>query len=200
MDNYEYIVASLPVLSRDWKSDEGIDSGKVLEWTRSQLSGSDQATLGLLVDGWDDSKLGPEFYKKALSSRNRFIREYFLYDLKLRNAKVRYLNARLGRPEGQDIFRDEKPTPDESAQFSRAFSGEDILGREKAVDDLMWDKADALVQFHYFDLDVILAFMTRLHTIDRWLRLDPEEGKKMFRKLVGEVRGTYKGVQYEEKQ
>jgi len=198
MGNYEYIVASLPLLSRDWKSDEGIDSGKVISWTRERLSRSDQALLDLLQEGWDDAKIGPAFYEKALSCGNGFLREHFLYDLKLRNAKVRYLNSRLGRPADQDIFRDERPTDEESEAFAKAFSGDDILAREKAVDDLVWDKADSLSLFHYFDMDAILAFMVKLHIIDRWLRLDGERGKEMFRSLVGEVRGSYKGVHYEE--
>jgi hypothetical protein len=35
--------------------------------------------------------------------------------------------------------------------------------------------------------------------VDRWLELDEERGREKFQKLVVEVRGTFKGVDYKEK-
>ena len=55
---------------------------------------------------------------------------------------------------------------------------------------------DELTVQHYFDMDVILAFILKLHIIDRWHLLDEQTGREMFRKLVDEVRGTFKGVDY----
>ena len=39
--------------------------------------------------------------------------------------------------------------------------------------------------------DVILAFLAKGYLVDRWLKLDADKGKHLFRKLVDEVRGTY---------
>ena len=72
----------------------------------------------------------------------------------------------------------------------------DILARERAIDSLYWEKLDAMTVQHYFDMDVILAFILKLHIIDRWHQLDEKTGREMFRKLVNEVKATFKGVEY----
>lgn len=198
MNNYEYIIASLPVLSKDWKTSKGLDCDEVISMIRSQCSKKDNALIDILTSGFDDEKLGKEFYDEACSSRNSFIKEYFTYDLKLRNAKVRYLNGQLGRPEDQDIFCDPETSADEKDLMSSVFSTDDILERERGVDNLMWEKLDSMTLFNYFDISVILCFIAKLHIIERWLRLDEATGREMFRKLVMEVKGTFEGVHYDE--
>ena len=65
-----------------------------------------------------------------------------------------------------------------------------------ALDEVMWDKAVGLATFHYFDIDALLSFVVRLEIIHRWLRLDEKTGQELFRRLVQEVRGTFKGVEF----
>lgn len=198
MNNYEYIIASLPVLSTDWKAFKSLDCDGIISMIRSQCSKKDNALIDILLDGYDDGKLGKEFYEQACSSRNSFIREYFTFDLKLRNAKVRYLNGRLGRPADEDIFCDPETTPEEKAAMENLFDGDDILSKEKRVDDLMLERINGMTLFNYFDINAILGFIAKLHIIERWLRLDEQAGREMFRKLVMEVKGTFNGVQYDE--
>ena len=50
--------------------------------------------------------------------------------------------------------------------------------------------------FDYFDIEAVLAFIVKMQVVARWYRLDEQSGREMFRKLVGEVRGTFKGVNY----
>ena len=45
----------------------------------------------------------------------------------------------------------------------------------------------------YFDINVILGFLCKLHIVSRWAMLDEQTGREMFRKLVDEVRGTFRG-------
>ncbi len=198
MNNYEYIIASLPVLSKDWKASKGIDCNEIVSQIRQQCSKKDNELIDLLEDGHDNSKLGKEFYDKALASKNKFIREYFTFDLKMRNAKVRYLNTALGRDENQDIFADPECKPEEKEKLDSVFTSNDILERERNIDNLMWETIDSITLFDYFDIDAILGFIARLYIIGRWLKLDEKTGREMFRKLVSEVRGTYSGVKYNE--
>ena len=69
-------------------------------------------------------------------------------------------------------------------------SGHDILARERSLDDLMWNKAEELTTLHVFDLDLILGFVVRLEIIGRWVRLDENEGRALFRRLVEEIRNN----------
>ena len=74
--------------------------------------------------------------------------------------------------------------------------GEDLLARERALDDLMWDRISSMTVFDYFDVEAVLAFIAKMQVVARWYRLDEQSGREMFRRLVDEVRGTFKGVQY----
>lgn len=68
------------------------------------LGSSDLAAMQTVLDGFDSEKLTPAFYAAALASKNGFIRDYFLFDLNVRNSKVAFLNEEIGRPEGTDIM------------------------------------------------------------------------------------------------
>ena len=198
MDNYEYIISSLPVLSQDVRPGEPARDN-LLAFIREQLSRKDNAVVDLLLRGHDEASLDESFYQEALASGDRFIREYFRFDLHLRNAKVRYLNRALDRPETQDIFMEPDGVFEEAAEAERALATDDILGRERALDDLRWKKISALGLFDYFCLDTILGFIARYQITRRWAVLDEEAGRKLFRELVEEVRGTFKGVEFNDK-
>ena len=211
MSNFEYIIASLPVLIPDYKYADGKGFGHFIEEIRENLSEADGATMDLLLRGLDGNALDEDFYTVALKHRNRFIRNWFRFDLNLRNAKVRWLNERLGRPLKQDVLTGENPEAEdadiegfrfragefeEAAALEEVLAKTNLLSREKALDDLVWKKADELTVFDYFDLEAVLAFIVKLKIADRWLVLDPEEGRERFRRLVKEVKGTFKGVNY----
>jgi len=200
MNNYYYIVASLPVLSHEWKP--GAETPQsIRQDILEQCSGKDRQLVMLLEDGFVDGNLTPDFYRTALAHRNRFIREYFRFDLSVRNAKVRYLNRALGRdPEKDTVVLDEDAAEemfDEASSLDAILHGKDILERERGIDDLIWGKIDDLTTYDYFDIEAILGFLAKLHIVERWYTLDEQTGREMFRKLVDEVRGTFKGVRYE---
>ena len=187
MNNYEYIIASLPVPDKD----EALDVSALVEEIRSQLSESDNALMDLLLSGFNTDSLNEEFYRKALGSRNAFIREYFLWDLRVRNTKTEFLNRTLGRSSGQDVIGlPDSQEFDARGEVEAVLSQSDILARERGLDALMWDKCEQLTMLHLFDVDIILAFTARLMITDRWNRLDPATGREMFRSLVEEIRKT----------
>ena len=194
MNNYEYIVASLPVLRLDdLKAGKGL-AERLLGEIRSQLSGRDNAVLDFLLLSYDPDRLNADFYKRALAHKNRFVREWFAFDRDLRNTVVAYLNDSLGREKGLDQLllegREEAEFP-ERAKADAILHGTDILDRERGLDELRWQKIDEITLMDYFDLEVILGFVCKLKIIDRWLQLDPESGRALFRKLVEDIRSTY---------
>ena len=210
MNNYIYIIAGLPDFTPDWRQGEkSLD--EYLEQTRELLSEKDNKVLDFIVKGFDKDQIGLEFYKEALSHRLGFIREFFQFDLNVRNQKVRYLNQALGRAPEKDILslRDpeaeetglepEAPEFKEETRLQSILEGKDILARERGIDDLYWEKIDEITLFDYLNFDKILGIMVKMMIIRRWLILDEETGRQMFKRLVDEVRGTFKGVQYDEK-
>ena len=193
MDNYAYIIASLPVLNQE-DHPEHFVAEEILAEIREQLSARDNSVLDLLLEGYDPDKLDAEFYRRALAHGNRFIREWFRFDLDLRNATVAFLNDSLGRPEGQDLVllaeREAEEFPEEEA-VQQVLNRADLLQRERGLDDLRWQKIDELTVLDVFDIELVLGFVAKLKIIDRWLQLDPESGRELFRKLVEDVRSTY---------
>ena len=144
--------------------------------------------------GFDPEKLNAGFYRACLGSGSRFLREYFLFDLFLRNTKVEYLNASLGRPEGKDVLLLEELEDyefEQKEEIVEILSGTDIIGREKGLDMAIWEHVEEVTTMDVFDMDAILGFIARLKIIDRWDKLDPETGAELFRRLIKEIRATY---------
>ena len=209
MNNYVYIIAGLPDFTPDWRQG-GQSLDGYLDQAAELLSAKDNETVRFVTDGFDKDKIGLEFYRQALSHRNGFIRDFFEFDLNVRNRKVMYLNQALGRDLDKDILslRDpeaeetglepEAPEFKEAERLQSILEGSDILSRERGIDDLYWDKIDELTLFDYLNFDKILAIIAKMMIIRRWLILDEETGRQMFKKLVDEVRGTFKGVEYNE--
>lgn len=210
MSNYIYIIAGLPDFTPDWKQgDKSLD--EILNQVRELLSEKDNEVLDFIAKGFDKDQIGLEFYKEALAHRIGFIREFFRFDFDVRNQKVRYLNNALGRAPEKDVLKltdpeaeenglePEEPEFKESAKLQTILEKNDILSRERGIDDLYWDKIDELTLFDYLNFEKVLGIVVKMMIIRRWLVLDEETGRAMFKKLVDEVRGTFKGVEYNEK-
>ncbi len=194
MNNYEYIVASLPVIELGSRLGSSSAANAIIDDIREQLSNKDNALVTMLLDGFDPEKLNAGFYRACLGSGSRFLREYFLFDLFLRNTKVEYLNASLGRPEGKDVLLLEELEDyefEQKEEIVEILSGTDIIGREKGLDMAIWEHVEEVTTMDVFDMDAILGFIARLKIIDRWDKLDPETGAELFRRLIKEIRATY---------
>ena len=189
MDNYVYIVAGLPELTSGFEN-TGFDYASVKESIMELLSEKDQQLVELMEEGFDENTLGADFYAKAAESKNRFIREYFDFDGRLRNMKVEYLAKRLGK-NGED-FVVELPEADfeEEKQIQDILADADFVQREQKMDELKWEKASDIARMDYFNMNAILAFMVKAKTVQRWAELDAAKGQEMFKKLVQEIRGT----------
>ena len=209
MNNYTYIIAGLPDFTPDWRQgDKSLED--YLAQVKELLSEKDKETLRLIEDGFNKEKIGLEFYKEALANRSSFIQDFFQFDLNVRNAKVRYLNQALGRDPQKDVLsladpdaeengiETEEPEFKEAARLQAILEGKDILARERGIDDLYWDKIDEITLFDYLNFSKILGMVVKMMIIRRWLLLDEEAGRVMFKRLVDEVRGTFKGVEYNE--
>lgn len=212
MSNFEYIISSLPWLTTDFKYAEGQGFSQVMQEIRENLGEKDSEVLDFLLRGYDAGELTPDFYAQALKHPQKFIREYFSFDLNLRNAKVRYLNRQLGRPEDEDVISGKGGPQDEDLdidlyrfrpmefeeekQVQDALEQGDLLSREKDLDDITWARISSLETFHYFDLTAVLAYVAKLAIVNRWLALDEKKGRELFRQLVQEVKGSFKGVDY----
>lgn len=194
MNNYEYIIAGLPVLVRN--ADERTDAAALIGEIRAQLSEKDNALVDFLLAQSNGREPDAAYYMEAASSRSGFIRKYLDFERKLRNTKVEFLNRTLGREEGQDIVSLGEDVQDEDfpekAEVEAVLSGSDILARERGLDNLLWNKIEDITVMETFSADAVLAFIAKLSIVDRWLKLDEESGRRMFRSLVAEIKENHK--------
>ena len=193
MNNYVYIVASLPEIAVNYEG-TSFDYAAVKEQIVELLSEDDQKLVELLEEGFDENTLGAEFYAKAAESKNRFIREYFDFDGRLRNMKVAYLAKRLDKQGTQYLVDMPEADFEEESQIKEILENADFVLREQKMDELKWEKASDIARMDYFNMNAILAFLVKAKTVQRWAELDKAKGEEMFRKLVKEVRGTFEGI------
>ena len=179
MDNYPYIIASLPDLALDFERHD-FDYQFIRENIFFSLSQEDRRLIEWLEQGFADENLNEDFYRASSRCGNRFIRDYFGFDWLMRNEKVAWLER---RESGEDF--------EEKATLHKAFTIPDILKREQAVSGIVWNKIEDLVILDNFNINVILAFLAKFNIIARWNRLDPKEGRRLFDQFVQEIDETY---------
>ena len=179
MNNYPYIIASLPDLVLDFEKHE-FDYAFVRENIFFSLSEEDRRLVEWLESGFEEGNLNKDFYRDCARCGNRFIREYFAFDYMLRTEKVAWLER---RESGEDF--------EEKDQLHKAFATPDIFRREQAICLVVWSKIEQLVELEVFSIDVILAFLAKFHIIARWNRLDRNTGRQLFDSFVKEIDDTY---------
>jgi hypothetical protein len=207
MRNYQYIIAGLPDIALDFESGNfNLDS--IISHIVEYSSKKDARWIDWVLFGLKEENLNNHFYRAALKSKNRFVREYFGFDLMLRNIQAAYIARKT--QQSPDPFLIGNTSITESLRLSKSqdfglsqevelaskliqiLENPNILEREQLMDQLRWNKANEICTFNYFDIDVILSFILRSYILKRWRELDKKRGEELFVKLIEEVRGTYK--------
>ena len=174
MNNYHYIIAGI----------------------REQLSAHDRRLVDWLDFGTDTTHLSGHFYRAVSRQKSGFLKCYFDMDRKMRNAQVEFLSEKEGRDSGKYTVGETESYKEEFPELQAIFQCGDLFEREHRLDMFRWERITGMTLFHYFDMDVILAFLAKGLIVDRWSRLDKERGTQLFRQYVDEVRGTFKGVDF----
>ena len=70
----------------------------------------------------------------------------------------------------------------------RFIDEEDLSNREKMIDQMRWAWMEEITFFNYFTIERIFVFLLQIDMIQRWLKLDKEEGNKYFRKIISSLK------------
>ncbi len=154
-----------------------------------------------------ENELTALYYEEMTGTRNGFMKEWFTFELNLRNVMVVLSARRHNLPVEHQVIGNSAIA--ETIRKSNArdlgigsewhwiekvvqiAETEDILAREKATDMLRWNFLDELNTFNYFSLEVLIAYFLKLSMIERWLQLDPATGEEMFRRLLDTLKKSY---------
>jgi hypothetical protein len=143
------------------------------------------------------------YYNKMENSDNRFVAKWFKFDREVKNIQTAYLCRRLGTSMDDYLVKKDDITefllkntsPDFGLSRERnympellqALETQDLLDREIKLDMFRWKQIDEINVMEYFSVDVALGILEKAHIADRWLTLDKENGKKLFRKLIDDL-------------
>jgi len=67
---------------------------------------------------------------------------------------------------------------------------EDPVFLEEAIDDIYWKKVDELSTDSEFGIESVLGFMVKANSIERWLRLDKENGIVRAQRLIDDLKAS----------
>ena len=198
---YEYLLAGLPELKAG--SDAPISLEKLDELLDECLSPSDKTMLDLLRVPMDEQTL-----KQGLQSPNRFVRAWFGFNRDMNNVLVAQICRKHGfDPKQQIVGQGEVAEQlrthatqkdfglgevmDEYQEILALAQIEDLMAREKAIDAIRFEWLQSRTEFDYFSAEMVFAYYLEAVMLHRWSILTVEEGEKVFRALVADMK---KGV------
>jgi hypothetical protein len=150
-------------------------------------------------------KLTEGYIEMALKPRNKFLKKWICFDRDVRNIftmmNAKELNLDASRYIiGKDHFAQELTAifnsgkdfvipqePDYAPAIFRIASENEFLERERKIDLERWNFIDSNTFFEYFTIDLILGYLLKYMIVLRWKQLDPETGKAMLDKLIGQM-------------
>ncbi len=64
----------------------------------------------------------------------------------------------------------------------------DIYERERKIDKFRWNWLEDNTLFDYFNIEYIFAYLCKLRILERWVSLNAEEGERVFRELITQLK------------
>lgn len=154
-----------------------------------------------------ENELTTLFYDFILTHDNEFIRNWYTFNLNLRNIiialsarkhQIPYEDQIIGTGEISEAIRKSHARDfglateiDYLEELSNIMRQDDIQVREKAIDQIKWNYLDEVTFFEYFTIERLLAFTIKLGLVERWLGIDLDHGREMFKKLMKDLNDSY---------
>lgn len=205
MNNYTYIIAGLPQLALEFDTKK-IDFTGYRDSVYSLLCISDKRLVEWMEFGLKESNMNSHFYRVVSRSNNIFLKKYFEVDLLIRNLQTAFSarkqkidseNFLIGDSQITELLKTNKSSDfglsneiEESEKLFQIFENSDILEREQKLDDYRWNTINEITKFNYFDIDYILSYLLKLKIVERWSKLNKEEGGKLLRRFIEELNNS----------
>ena len=198
---YEYILAGLPELKAG--ADTPISLEKLDEFLDEQLAEADKNLLDLLRSPIDEATL-----EEGLKAKNRFVHDWFSFNQDMNNILVAAICRKHGFDVKQQIVGEGEVAETLRTHASQKDFGlnelmgdyqaflalaqiENLMDREKAQDAIRFEWLQERTQFDFFSSEMVFAYYLEAVMLHRWSILTLEEGEKIFRALVADMK---KGV------
>ena len=195
---YEYLLAGLPELKAG--ADSPVSLEKLDELFDEQLAAADKKLLDLLRAPMDEATLA-----EGLKAKNRFVRAWFEFNQDMNNVLVAQICRKHGFDVKTQIIGEGEVAEQLRTHTSQKDFGlnelpgdfqsilalaqiEDLLQREKAMDAIRFEWLQERTEFDFFSPEMVFAYYLEAVMLHRWSILTIEEGEKIFRELVAEMK------------
>ncbi len=147
-----------------------------------------------------ENLLASAYYAYAMKSKNPFIASWFEFNLNINNIlaafaarkyKMNVAEVIVGDTDVCEMLRTSNArdfglseTLDYFEPLQRLVETDDLVEREKKVDQLKWKWLKDASFFHYFTIERLFVFLLQLEMIERWVLLDKEKGSELFRQMI----------------
>lgn len=144
--------------------------------------------------------LTSDYYSYAMKTKNSFVSAWFEFNLNLNNIqsaisarkyKIDVAPTIVGDTEVCEMLRTSNARDfglgDTLAyldNIQRISEIDDLVEREKKVDQLKWNWLEDESFFDYFTIERLFVFLLQLEMIERWISLDKDKGNELFRALI----------------
>lgn len=151
-----------------------------------------------------EDRLAALYYDYAMKCRNKFVSSWFEFNLTMNNILVA-LTARkfkmdiapliVGDTEVCEALRTSGARDfgltgevDFLDQLVKISETEELVEREKKIDQLRWNWMEEATFFNYFTIERLFVFLLQLEMIERWISLDKEKGNQLFRSIIATLK------------
>ena len=151
-----------------------------------------------------EDRLAALYYDYAMKCRNKFVSSWFEFNLTMNNILVALIARKfkmdiapliVGDTEVCEALRTSGARDfgltgevDFLDQLVKISETEELVEREKKIDQLRWNWMEEATFFNYFTIERLFVFLLQLEMIERWISLDKEKGNQLFRSIIATLK------------
>jgi len=155
---------------------------------------------------WED-QLIYLYFEYALKCKNQFISNWFEFNMDLTNILVgvnclKYgfdrQEAIIGNTEIAKAVRTSNSKDfgistilPEVDEIIRIAEETDLYEKERKIELLKWNWLEEKGFFHFFDMEYLFVYLLKIQMLERWVRLEKETGKAIFREMIGQLQHSF---------
>lgn len=182
-----------------------------------QRTSDDPAILALMEDDavkdrFEETQLSEQdfrtqlLYEQGLQCKNKFLRDWFAFNLDMNNVLAAAVCVKHGLDISKVVVGNSEVADELRKSTSMSKNNQlaamlpdlkeiiavaeisDLMQREKHIDALRWQWIEDHTIFEFFNLEAVLAYYLKATILHRWDNLSVEEGEKVFRALVADMK------------
>lgn len=200
---YECLLAGLPELHTGQHAPISIEA--LDEQLNETVSESDMELIELLRRTPQDEKV----FEDGLKVKNDFLRNWYTFNLDLNNILVAAICRKhkmplkgqiVGNNEVAETLREDRGQKDfgltgvvdDYESIMRLLNIDNLQEREKQLDAIRFAWLEENTLFIDFSIENVLAYYLESQMLNRWTKLNPEDGERIFRAMVADMKKDVK--------